>query len=226
MVTAKENPRTEAKGQEDASPEEQVLDSRAWWLVGVDCLAGDLGEDHLDKVHRMEETGELNTKGNISGEEHEVAVDEVKHAVRGVDLGGELTKHNGSQDHGKTSTKEDLSHSVAKTKDGSILNSSTAHVDEEDNENDKELTSDNEALHVVSLVGEDGVLVRDLVRILVQVLVNRLETDETSLSTLHHGEPDDEEPEDEEGSNWVGVLGKFGLLTEDTSHDDDDREDQ
>ena len=63
MVTAKENPRTEAKGQEDASPEEQVLDSRAWWLVGVDCLAGDLGEDHLDKVHRVEETEELNTKG-------------------------------------------------------------------------------------------------------------------------------------------------------------------
>ena len=60
----------------------------------------------------------------------------------------------------------------------------------------------------------------------VQCLIDWLKTNESSLSSFHHCEPDNEEPKDEERCNGVGFGRYLRLASEDGSHDNDDRENQ
>ncbi len=168
------------KGHQDTGPEKEVLRARARWLVRVDRLASDFGEEDLDKVDWVKKTGELNAQWDIRREEHEVGVDEVEHAIWGVNLGSELAEHDRGQDHGNACSKEDLSDTTAETEHLGTLDGGTAQVDDGDHKNDKELTSNDEALHVVALVNQHRVHIRNFVRVLVQVLVNWLKTDEAS----------------------------------------------
>ena len=218
----------DSQGHHDTDPEEEYLDSRARWLVGVDCLAGDLGENHLDKVDAVEKTGELNSQRDVGSEEHEVVVDEVKHAVGSVDLSSQLTNHDSSQNNSNTVAKKDVSTPGRKTKDGSTLDGGNRQVEDGNDKNDEVLTSNNETLHVVSLVDKGGVLQGAWVGLSVESLVDRLKTDESSLSSFHHGEPDDEEPEDEESSSRVEahVSSSGSLLAEKGSVDNEKGEHQ
>ena len=50
------------EGQQDAGPEKQILHGVSGWLIRVNWLSGELGEEDLDKVHRVQETGEFNAK--------------------------------------------------------------------------------------------------------------------------------------------------------------------
>ena len=85
----------DAHGQKEAEPEEDCQKPFLGGSVGLDGLAGKLGNNHGDKVGAVQETGELDEHGNPESEDGEPVVDVVKHAVRGVDLRVELTDHAG-----------------------------------------------------------------------------------------------------------------------------------
>jgi hypothetical protein len=50
----------------------------------------------------VHDTGEFNAHGSVEGEEGEVVVDEVKHAVGSVDLSSELSELASEDDHAKS----------------------------------------------------------------------------------------------------------------------------
>ena len=90
------------------------------------------------------------------------------------------------------------------------------------------MTPNNETFHVVSLVGQGSVFQSTWMGFGIKSLVNGLKTDKSTLSSLHHREPDDEEPKEEEGNHRrnATVCGTSRLLREDGSHDHGNREDQ
>jgi len=139
----------EGKGQDDkgnkhAAPEEDILQTVARWFVGLDGLAGDLGEEDLDKIHGMNQADKLNSQRHVCCEEHEVRVDEVEHAVCCVHLSRQLSDHDGTQYHCHTGSKEDLSDVVIKIENTCTLNRRTAKVGNEDHQHNQELTTKNE----------------------------------------------------------------------------------
>ena len=142
----------------------------------------------------MHDAGGLDGHGDVEGEDGEVVVDVVKHAVGGVDLGGELADHASQEDHGKTSDEEDLGDPGGEAPEGGAGDGSTGHVDEEDDEDDHELTAHEVAVEVVATVGNGRALVRELVGLGVNVILDGGKTDQGGLSALNHGEPDEERP--------------------------------
>jgi hypothetical protein len=98
------------------------------------------GKEDLDQVHRVQKTGHLNAQRHLGGEAHEVSVDEVKHAVGGVDLGGKLSNHGGSQDHGNTRANKKFVQKIRKSKNDRVGDGSSGKVGDQDNQNNQELT--------------------------------------------------------------------------------------
>jgi hypothetical protein len=66
-------------GEKNTSPEEGESDSGLRRFVGLDRLSGGGGDNHVDKVGGVHDSGNLNTGGDSVGEGHEVGVDVVKH---------------------------------------------------------------------------------------------------------------------------------------------------
>ena len=184
----------DADGEEDAAPEEDGLEAGAGSLLGLDGLAGELGDDHGDEVRDVHDAGGLDGHGDVEGEDGEVVVDVVKHAVGGVDLGGELADHASQEDHGETSDEEDLGDPGGEAPEFGAGDGSTGHVDKEDDEDDHELTAHEVAVEVVATVGNGRALVRELVGLGVNVILDGGKTDQGGLSALNHGEPDEERP--------------------------------
>jgi hypothetical protein len=216
-------------GEEDASPEEEALLVATRGLLAFNRLARNLGKNDLDKVHRMQQTREFNGVGNVGDEEeHESVVDKVKHAVGSVHLASQLSNCDCHKDESKARGEEDAANNVRKSQDGCISNGGGHETADKDDQDNKELTTDNESFHVVSAVGEGGVLQSSRVGISVQGFVNGLKTNEASLSSLHDTQPHNQEPKDEESHNGGNSLfGRSnGLLAEDGSHDKCDGEDQ
>jgi len=216
----------DGEGEEDAAPVEGILGTVAWCFLGLDFLAGDPDEEHLDEVTRVQKSGELDGEGDVEGEDGEVVVDVVKHAEGGIDLGVELSSHGGHEDHGDSGLEEDLDHDVWESEDLGIFERGTALVDGEDHEEDHELTSHEVSVEVVTPVGEGGALVAGWVGFDVEVAVDWWETDEGTLSSLHHVEPDEGRNHDDQGEGWVDLGRDLGLFVEDESADDDEREDE
>jgi len=162
-------------GEGNTSPEQDVLDAIARGLVRLDGSVRDLGEYNLDEVHRMQETRLIKEHRTVCREHHEVCVDKVKHAIGSVDL-SRLTNHDSYQGNGNTRAEEALDHSVVETKDGSILDGRSNQVRSEDNQNNQELTSDDESLHVVTLVGQGSANESSGVAVSIEGFVNGLET--------------------------------------------------
>ena len=213
-------------GEEDTAPEEESLEAGAGTLLGLDGLAGELGNDDGNEVRGVHDTGDLDGHGNVQSEEGEVVVDVVKHAVRGVDLGGELTDHASQKNHGETSDEEDLGDPGGKAPKLGTGDGSTGKVDKENNEDNHELTAHEVTVKVVALVGDAGALVRELVGLGVNVVLDGGKTDEGGLSTLNHREPDEERPQHNEGGGRVGLLGQTGLVGELEASHQNDRKDQ
>ena len=122
----------------------------------VDGLASKLGDNHLNDVGSMEETGELNHHGNVESKDGKVVVDKVEHHVRGVDLSGELTKHGSEENHGDSGNQKDLENNLRKVKESSSCKRGTAQVDNKDKQDNHELTAHEVAIKVISLVGNLG----------------------------------------------------------------------
>jgi hypothetical protein len=76
----------DGKRHDNAGPEEEVLDGAARGLFRLDRLASDLGENDLDQVDAVQKAGHFNGKWYVRSEQHEVVVQEVKHAVGSVNL--------------------------------------------------------------------------------------------------------------------------------------------
>ncbi len=152
----------------------------------------------------MKQARSLDCQREVRREEHKPRVDEVEHAVGGIDLSSELSDVDGDEDHRDAISEEDLRScgvGSSKAKDVSIRYRCSAKVDHEDEKDDEELTSNDEALHVVPVVGDRGTSVADGVRVDIIILVSGLETDEASLTTFNHGEPDDAQPEHDDRSS-------------------------
>jgi hypothetical protein len=86
-------------------------------------------------------TGLFNNKGNPQCECHEVVVDVVKHAVRGIDLRHELSNHDILQNHSNTRLQEDLNNDFRHVEDSCTSKGGSTQRDAEVDEDDHELTS-------------------------------------------------------------------------------------
>lgn len=120
----------------------------------------------------MEDTGVLQGKSNIHSEEGRVVVDVVQHHVTGGNLRGDLAKLNSKQNHGQTTGQKQIGRPGGEPVQRLTGDGGTAHLHNKDDENDEELTAHEVAVEVVTLVGHAANLVRDLVRVLVQLPVD------------------------------------------------------
>mmetsp|Transcript_1924 Transcript_1924/g.2773 ORF Transcript_1924/g.2773 Transcript_1924/m.2773 type:complete len:174 (-) Transcript_1924:291-812(-) len=168
----------------------------------------------------MKKSGELNGHGDPKGEKGKVVIGVVKHTKRGIDLRGQLSNVTGEKDHGKSSLKEDSLKPCWETPDLGTSNGTSRDIDAEHNEYHHELTSEEVSVEVISLIGDLGTLVCLGVGVGVKFRIDGDESDKGSLSSLHHGEPDDGCPKKTVGGSWVGILRKVGLLGSDHSHND------
>ena len=206
--------------------EEGGLGGRLWWFVGFDWLSGHGTDGVLDNVREMHQTRELDSHGKTQGEVGKVVVTVVKHTNGSVHLRVQLTNHTCEENHGETGDKEDINNNLWHAPESSVSDWSSAQVDGENNEDDHELTSHQVTVEVVSGVAEQGVLVSNWVRLLVQFAVNWGKTDERSLGSFDHRQPNDGNPHHNEGNSWVNILGKSGLSGEDQTSNDNTGEDQ
>ena len=176
-------------GEENTSPVEKALGTIARGFVGLDGLSGSPVEAVTDEVADVHDTGEFDDQGNVEGEGHEVGVDVVKHTVRGVTLGGELSDVDVGQNHSNTRSQEDGGKPVRKAKNFSPSDRGSTKTDGEVDEDNHELTSHEVTVEVVSLVSKRTDAVGDRVRILVQFAVNWWKTNHGALSSFNHRHP-------------------------------------
>ena len=182
----------DGQGHDDAAPEERECESGLGLLVGEDGLARRDGHDVLDEIGRVHDAREFDAHGSVEGEEGEVVVDEVDHAVGGIDLGVELAENAGEDDHAQSNVQEDELDTVRHTEHIDFgVKGLAALVDNEDDHEHHELTSHEVTVEVVALEAQGAVLVGDRVAVLVQRGVDGGETDEGRLLSLDHGEPGD-----------------------------------
>ena len=141
-----------------------------------------------------------------------------------VHLSSKLANVGSHQDHGDARAQEDLLDQGWQSKSISTWEGSATQVRSEDNEHNHELTPDEVAIKIVALVGKNRVLVGDRMALLVEIPVDRRESNQRSLSSFHHGEPDNGTPDKDKGEGRVDIRGHCGLAGKDESHNDDDRE--
>ena len=174
----------------------------------------------------MQQARKFDAHGDIAGEEREVVIDIVEHATRGVHLRVELTSHGRHQDHGDSRSKENIQDDLGETENCSALEWSTALVDDEDNGQHHELTSDEVTIEVVSGMAENGALVSLGMGTNVELSVNRWQSDDSTLSPFDHVEPSECGDHQDEGESRVNIMGELGIPVEDKSDHDDNREDE
>ena len=213
-------------GHEASCPEEKVGSAITDFFVSLNGLSGEPRNEKLNDVGSVKETGEFNHHGNVESEDSKVVVDKVKHHVSGVDLSSELTNHGTHQNHGDSRVQKDLGNKRRESKDRSSGKRSTRVVDDEDKQHNHELTTHEVTIKVVTLVGDLGALVSDGVGIFVEININRRKTDQRTLSTFHHSEPNHGYPNGDKCSSWVEIGGDTSLSTEDETHDNRNGEDQ
>jgi hypothetical protein len=209
--------------EKNTSPEEGESDSGLRRFVGLDRLSGGGGDNHVDKVGGVHDSGNLNTGGDSVGEGHEVGVDVVKHHVGSIALRSELSDDNILQNHSNTRSEEDGSDPVRKSENIGSRKRSSAKSDGEVDEDNHELTSHEVSVEVVSLVSPSGDLVGDRVRFTVKFAVDWRKTNHGALSSLNHGHPDDKRPHDNSGGGRVNIAGKLCVTGTDQRQNDDDR---
>ena len=212
--------------QEAADPEPKLHDGSTFLFAALNWLSREPTDEERNEVGGMQETGPFDGHGNVDSEDCKVVVDVVKHAVGSVDLRSKLTNHGGVKDHGQTSNQEDLGDDFRKSPELRTSERSTAQVDDKDNEKNHELTSKEVAIEVVTLVGGTGNLVGHGMRFLVEIAVDRCQTNDGRLATFHHGEPEYCGPDDNEGKGRVDIRRETCLFGEDQSHNDRSREDE
>jgi len=140
----------------------------------------------------VHDSRELDDHGGVEGEQGEVVVDGVDHAVRGVDLGRELSKDAREDDHSEPGhVEEDRLDARGEAEDVGVgVHGRGALVDDEDDEEDHELAAHQVAVEVVALEGDGGVLVGHGVAVLVEFGVDGRKADEGRLLPLDHGQPE------------------------------------
>jgi hypothetical protein len=142
----------DGNGHQTASPEEDSLKTSLGSFVGLDGLSSKFVGSHLDQVTSVHETSHFNDKSDIESKGHEVCVDVVKHAVRGVNLSSELSNSHNNKHHGNTRTEEDVLDDLGHSESISSLKRRSAKVDSKVDEDNHELTSHEVSVEVVSLV--------------------------------------------------------------------------
>ena len=137
----------------------------------------------------MEDTRVLQGERHVDGEEGGVVVDVIKHHVTGGNLRRDLAKLHRKEDHGQTTGQKQIGRPGGEPVQRLTGDGCTTHLHNKDDENDEELTAHEVAVEVVTLVGHAANLVRDLVRVLVQLPVDGRQTDEGTLAAFDHAQP-------------------------------------
>mmetsp|Transcript_23514 Transcript_23514/g.34181 ORF Transcript_23514/g.34181 Transcript_23514/m.34181 type:complete len:221 (-) Transcript_23514:368-1030(-) len=174
----------------------------------------------------MHKARKFNGHGSVEGEYRKVGVDVVKHAVGSIHLRSKLSNHTSEQNHCKTSYQENINDPLGKTPKLSTTNRGTRHVDAESNEDNHKLTSHQVTVKIVTNVANFGGDVSSRVAVLVELKVDGCKSNQGSLTSLNHTEPEYQSPQYDESKSWVHILGHLGLLSEDQPHDDYDTEDK
>mmetsp|Transcript_23307 Transcript_23307/g.68865 ORF Transcript_23307/g.68865 Transcript_23307/m.68865 type:complete len:275 (+) Transcript_23307:1219-2043(+) len=167
----------------------------------------------------MEKSRQLDAKRDINREKHKVVVYKVEHTVCSDDLGGELSEHDSSKDHGKAHTEENIVNTGWKTQDSRICTSTTTHIGHENDQNDEELPSNDESFHVITLVCEISAFVGLRMSHSILGAGNRLNTNKSTLPPFNCSKPNNEEPENNECSDRVSTDRYFCLFRKDCRHD-------
>ncbi len=137
----------------------------------------------------MEKSGEFDSHSYPESEYCEVVVNVVKHTVRCVNLGVQLSNHTGDEDHCQTESEEGVLDPLWVSPDFSTSNWSGGHVYTENNQYNHKLTSKKVSVEVVSFVGDLGGHVGSWVGVSVKFLVHWSKSYKGSLSSFNHGEP-------------------------------------
>ena len=207
-------------------PEENVLGGITRGLIGFNGLTRKLGNNHGHNVRGMEDTRILQGKSNIHSKEGGVVVDVVQHHVTGGNLRRNLAKLHRKKDHGQTTGQKQIGRPGGEPVQRLASDGGTAHLHNKDDENDEELTAHEVAVEVVTLVGHAANLVRDLVRVLVQLPVDGGQTDEGALAALDHAQPEEGAEHDDDDAPGIDVVREMSLSFKDHPHDDDDGKDE
>ena len=147
-----------------------------------------------------------------------------------VNFGVELTNHACEQDHGNTRNQEHVDDPCWESPKAKVVfgigrvTGFTGDVDSKDDQDDHELTSQQVSVEVITLVNDFTAAVGPLVRVSVQLAIDRSQSDDGTLSTLHHCQPDDGGEHDDHGSDGVSITRQLRLFGEDQSQDDCDTE--
>ena len=211
---------------EATSEEEDVLQVGTGGFLAFDGLSGEGGDDDLNKVGGVNQSGEFDDHGDAECEVVGPVVEVVKHTVRGVDLRVQLTDHGGEEDHGQTTSEEDVDKSFRESPKGGVGGGSTGDVDGENDEDNHELTTHQVTVQSVTGVGQGAAFVGGLVRFTVQFAVDGSQTNKGGLATFDDGQPKACNPQTDESQDGVDIRGELGLTSEDQPHNGGDGEDQ
>jgi len=83
------------------------------------------------------------------------------------------------------------------------------------------LTANKVSIEIIALEDEGGTLVRKRVRVFIKLRVDWAQTNEGSLSSFYHRQPNDGYKENDQGNNGMRILRESGLLVENESDDED-----
>mmetsp|Transcript_10997 Transcript_10997/g.23061 ORF Transcript_10997/g.23061 Transcript_10997/m.23061 type:complete len:136 (-) Transcript_10997:383-790(-) len=135
----------------------------------------------------MHHTRKFDGHGGVEGEQGEVVVNEINHAMGGVHLSGKLSEYAREDDHSQSNIEENQLHSVGQAENIHFgIERVSALVNDEDDQENHELTAHQVAVQVVPPESKRGVLVRDRVGVFVEIRVDWWESDERSLLSLDH----------------------------------------
>mmetsp|Transcript_23934 Transcript_23934/g.50432 ORF Transcript_23934/g.50432 Transcript_23934/m.50432 type:complete len:271 (-) Transcript_23934:133-945(-) len=177
----------------------------------------------------MHHPRKFNPQSKIQREQRQVVIDEIDHAMTGIDLRRQLPQHGGHENHGQTGPQKQLLHRVGQpeVRVGRARQGRPAQIDDEDAENHHELPPREVSVHVVSQVDQLGVFVGDGMAVAVdEVVDDGGEAHEGGLLAFHDGQPEQGEEHDEEGEVGGHVAGELGGLAEDEGDDEDDGEEE
>lgn len=189
-------------------------------------MAGSPGEEHLDGVAAVQESGNFDQSGCLHGKIGEPVVDVVKHASRGIDLGRNFTNHGSHEEDSQSGVQEDLVDGNGHSENqNAVIIGMGAQVFDENKGQNHELTTHQITIEGLAIVDDFHNLVGSGMGFLVEMHIDRRETNKRCLSSFNHGEPVECNPKDKECGPCTGG-GKLGVVLKDHCKHDNRAEKQ
>lgn len=222
-------------GDEASDVVEESFVKGLFWVSFFKINTGNVAKNILEQVGGVGKTDGLNEEAWVDDgvEGHVWEIHEGNHLVGSHELRWELTEGN-DDDHKKNRVKPEelggfiLPFPVADVEVFSLTTTDTG--DNETIEEKEELTTDEESFNVWTLVDDLGAGVGALVGVLVEFLIDTLETDDGDLATFEECNPEKHNDENGNFTSWVNVAGGpwwvVPLLSNTVEHDNEGKDEE